>query len=139
MMRAPIYWKGDRVATLSGLILTLKQTETQQALKIVDISYGYTLTCDDVECERNLSFDISVDILGDDLVNDDVLVLGVDRHIVECGNTSGQPIEMRRSFGVGQSLLNEDVGSDEIKLRICARDSAGGETSAVTGIVRGDF
>ncbi len=51
------------------------------------VSYGYTLTCSDVECERNVSFDISVDILGDDVVKDDVLAAGVDRHIVECDGT----------------------------------------------------
>jgi hypothetical protein len=127
------------VATLSGLILTLKQTEAQQALKIVGITYGYTLTCDAIECERNVSFDISVDILGDDLINDDVLASAVDRHIVECGEAPPLPIEMRRSFLVGQSLLDEDVGTDEIKLRIRARDSAGDEILGVTGIVRGDF
>jgi hypothetical protein len=125
------------VATLSGLILTLKQTEAQHALNIVGVSYGYTLTCTDVEAERSLSFDISVDILGDDLLRDDVLATGVDRHIVECGGTD--PIEMRRSFLVGQSLLDEDIGKDEIKLRIRVRDSAGGAISADTGIVHGDF
>jgi hypothetical protein len=127
------------VATLSGLILTLTQSEAQQALKIVDITYSYTLTCDAVECERHLSFDISIDILGDDLVTDQVLASAVDLHIVECGGTPPLPIEMRRSFLVGQSLLNEDVGTDEIKLRIRARDSAGDEILGVTGIVRGDF
>ena len=124
------------MATLSGLILTLRQTDVQQKLKMVGVTYGYTLTCTDVECERNVSFDISVDIIGDDLIDDDLLATGVDRHVVECDR---QPIEMRRSFLVGQSLLDEDVGTDEIKLRVCVRDSAGDETSAMTGIVRGDF
>jgi hypothetical protein len=127
------------VATLTGLILTLSQTEAQQLLKVVGISYGYTLTCDAVECERNASFDISVDILGDDVVTDDVLAGGVDRHIVECGGRSAAPIEMRRGFIVGQSLLDEDVGTDEIKLRIRARDAAGDEIVADTGVVRGSF
>jgi hypothetical protein len=127
------------VGTLSGLILTIRQTEAQQALKIVGISYGYTLLCTTVECERNVSFDISVDVLGDDLVTDDVLATGVDRHIVESGGMPPLPIEVRRSFLVGQSLLDEDVGTDEIKLRIRARDSAGDEIIAVTGIVRGNF
>jgi hypothetical protein len=127
------------MATLTGLILTLKQTEAQQLLKIVGITYGYTLTCAAVECERNASFDISVDILGDDVVADDVLASGVDRHIVECGGTPAPPIEMQRSFVVGQSLLDEDVGTDEIKLRIRARDAAGDEIVADTGIVRGTF
>ncbi|HET6473526.1 MAG TPA: hypothetical protein VFG38_16905 [Pseudomonadales bacterium] len=124
------------MATLSGLILTLRQTDLQQKLKIVGVTYGYTLICTDVECERNVSFDISVDIIGDDLIDDDILATGVDRHVVECDR---QPIEMRRSFLVGQSLLDEDIGTDEIKLRVTVRDSAGDETSAMTGIVRGDF
>lgn len=127
------------MATLSGLILTLRQSETEQALKLVHVSYGYTLTCSDVERERNVSFDICIDILGDDVVKDDVLAAAVDRHIVEGDSTQPQSIEMRRSFFVGQSLLDEDVGTDEIKLRICARDNSGGEVSALTGVVRGDF
>jgi len=125
------------VATLSGLILTLKQSELQRALKLVGVSYGYTLTCDDVEHQRNLSFDICVDILGDDVLRDDLLAAEVDRHIVECGGR--EPIEMRRGFLVGQSLLDEDVGKDEIKLRIRVRDSAGGELTADTAVVHGDF
>lgn len=128
--------EGDRVATLSGLILTLRQTDAQKTLQTVSVAYGYTLTCTEVECERNVSFDISVDVLGDDLIRDDVLATGVDRHMVECDR---MPIEMRRGFVVGQSLLNEDLGTDEIKLRVCVRDSTGGETSALTGIVKGDF
>ena len=124
------------MATLSGLILTLKQTDAQKALQIVGVTYGYTLTCSEIECERNVSFDVSVDIIGDDLIDDDLLASSVDRHIIECDTL---PIEMRRSFLVGQSLLDEDIGTDEIKLRVCVRDSTGGETSAETGIVKGDF
>lgn len=125
------------MATLTGLILTLKQSEVQEQLKIVGVTYGYTLTCNATECERNVSFEISADILGHDVVSDDVLAAEVDPHIVECGGTL--PMEMRRSFLVGQSLLDEDVGTDEIKLRIRARDGAGDEIVATTGIVRGNF
>ena len=132
----PEFTEGGRVATLSQLVLTLAQTDAQKTLKLVGVSYDYTLTCTAVECERHLSFDVSVDILGDDLVRDEVLAAGVDRHIVECDTG---PIEMHRSFIVGQSLLDEDIGTDEIKVRIWARDNAGGETSADTGIVRGTF
>ena len=125
------------MATLTGLILTLKQSEVQEQLKIVGVTYGYTLTCNAIECERNVSFEVSADILGHDVVSDDVLAAEVDTHIVECGGTL--PIEMRRSFLVGQSLLDEDMGTDEIKLRIRARDGAGDEIVATTGIVRGNF
>jgi hypothetical protein len=125
------------VATLTGLILTLKQSEVQEQLKIVGVTYSYTLTFNAIECERNVSLEISADILGHDVVSDDVLAAGVDAHIVECSGTL--PIEMRRSFLVGQSLLDEDVGTDEIKLRIRARDGTGDEIVATTGIVRGNF
>lgn len=125
------------MATLTGLILTLTQSEVQQQLKIVAVTYGYTLTCNSIECDRNVSFEISADILGHDMVSDDVLAADVDRHIVECSGTL--PIEMRRSFVVGQALLDEDVGTDEIKLRVRARDGAGDEIVANTGIVRGNF
>ena len=80
---------------------------------------------------------LNSDINDNHWLKNDELALDVDRHIVECAGT--EPIEMRRSFLVGQSLLDEDIGADEIKLRVWARDSAGGETSADTGIVRGDF
>jgi hypothetical protein len=127
------------MATLTGLLLKLEQTPQQRTLQLVSVSYGYTLTCTEVECERNASFAVSVDILGDDVVRDDVLAVGVDRHIVEGGAPGSAPIEMRRGFVVGQSLLDEDVGGDEIKLRVRAKDGAGDEISAVTGIVSGNF
>lgn len=127
------------MATLSRLILTLEQTEVQRVLKVVRVGYDYTLTCSDIECERNISYEISVDLLGDDLVRDQVLASGVDTHIVECGGTNGAPIPMQRSLLVGQSLLNEDVGTDEIKLRINAASNTGEEISLTSAIVRGNF
>ena len=127
------------MATLSRLILTLEQTDAQRVLKVVRVGYDYTLTCTEVECERNISYEISVDLLGDDMVRDQVLAAGVDTHIVECGSTNGAPIPMQRSLLVGQSLLNEDVGTDEIKLRIRAASDAGEEISLTSAIVRGNF
>lgn len=124
------------MATLSGLILTLQQTDAQKSLAIVTVTYGYTLTCTEIECEREVSFDVSVDVIGDDVIDDELLASEVDRHMVEC---DVQPIEMRRSFLVGQSLLNEDIGTDEIKLRVRVRDSVGGDISVMTGVVKGDF
>jgi hypothetical protein len=127
------------LATLSRLILTLEQTDAQRLLQVVRVSYDYTLTGSEVECERNISYEISVDLLGDDVLSDEVLASGVDTHIVECGGTNGAPIPMRRSLVVGQSLLNEDVGTDEIKLRIRATSDAGEEISLTSAIVRGRF
>jgi hypothetical protein len=119
--------------------LTLEQTDAQRVLQVVRVGYDYTLTCSEIECERNIAYEISADLLGDDVVRDRTLASGVDTHIVECGGTNGAPIPMSRSLLVGQSLLNEDVGTDEIKLRIRAASDTGEEISLTSAIVRGKF
>jgi hypothetical protein len=127
------------VATLSRLVLTVEQTDAQRLVKVVRVGYDYTLTCSEAESDRNISFEISVDLVGHDVLRDDVLAAGVDTHIVECGGSNCEPIAMRRSFFVGQSLLDEDVGTDEIQLRVHARGEAGDDVSLTSAIVRGNF
>ena len=127
------------MAELSGLKLTLEQSDNDRAVRIVRVGYEYTLACSDVECQRHIAFDVCVDILGHDLLRDDTLAGGLDRHIVECGGNEGQPVAMQRSLLVGQSLLDEDVGTDEIKVRVRATDDAGEEISLTSAIVRGRF
>jgi len=124
------------MATLTKLTLSIGQTREQARLSLVEITYGYCLACSDVEIERNLCFEVSVDVLGDDLVRDDLLVEGLDKHLVEAG---AQPIELTRKILLGQALLDEDVGDDEIKLRIRARCETGDEASAMTEVVHGRF
>jgi hypothetical protein len=124
------------MATLTQLSLSIAQTQEQARLELIELTYGYCLACSDVEIERNLCFEISVDVLGDDVVRDDVLVEGLDKHLVEAG---AQPIELTRRILLGQALLDEDVGDDEIKLRIRARCETGDETVAVTDVVHGRF
>ena len=127
------------MAELSGVKLTLAQSDADRAVEIVQLGYSYTLTCSDVECQRNIAFDVCIDVLGHDLLRDDTLARSLDTHIVECGGNSGQPIEIQRSLVVGQSLLDEDIGTDEIKLRVRARNDAGDEIAQTSGIVRGRF
>ena len=127
------------MAELSGVKLTLAQSDADRAVEIVHLGYSYTLTCSDVECQRNIAFDVCIDVLGHDLLRDDTLARSLDTHIVECGGNSGQPIEIQRSLVVGQSLLDEDIGTDEIKLRVRARNDAGDEIAQTSGIVRGRF
>jgi len=124
------------VAALSDLMLSIAQTDAQKKLALVTIEYGYCLTCTPVESERGITFDISVDILGDDLLGDECLVERLDAHLVE---SSPAPIEMHRTIELGQSLLDEDVGVDEIKLKIRVSSSAGDVIDGVTGVVRGRF
>jgi hypothetical protein len=124
------------MTTLSGLMIKLEQTAAQRVLKTVTVTYGYTLTTAASQCADDRLCTVTVDILGHDLIIDDKLALGVDAHEVcldqvEVGNA--------RTFVVGQDLLNEDIGTDEIKLRINATDDQGNTVSAMTDIVRGDF
>ena len=140
MIEAPAtYREGVALAQLSRLVLTLEQTDAQRAVKIVRIGYAYALTCSQVECERNASFTVTLDVLGHDLLRDDLLASGLDTHIVECGGSNCAPIETKRSILVGQSLLDEDIGTDEIKVRVIASDGAGESSELTSAIVRGNF
>jgi hypothetical protein len=119
--------------------LTLEQSEVHRIVRIVRVGYEYTLTCSDVECERHVAFDVSLDILGHDLLRDEVLAAALDTHIVECGGADQRSIAMQRSLLVGQSLLDEDIGTDEIKVRVRAKSDAGDEIEVTSAIVRGNF
>ena len=127
---------------LTRIKLTLSQEAEQVKLKTVGISYGYTLSLnadEAAEADEPLTYRISVDVLGDDLVKDDKLALDVDSHAVVMGEQELQPITMERAFVVGQELLDEDIGTDEIKLRIVVRDDTGELVSAMTDVIRGNF
>jgi hypothetical protein len=127
------------MAELSGLRLTLEQSDANRAVRIVRVGYQYTLTCTEVECQRHIAFDVCLDILGHDLLRDETLADGLDTHIVECGGNDGKPITLQRSLLVGQSLLDEDIGTDEIKVRVRATSDAGEQISLTSGVVRGRF
>ena len=127
---------------LTRIKLMLSQEAEQVKLKTVGISYGYTLSLnadEAAEADEPLTYRISVDVLGDDLVKDDELALDVDSHAVVMGEQELQPITMERAFVVGQELLDEDIGTDEIKLRIVVRDDTGELVSAMTDVIRGNF
>ena len=124
------------MTTLSALMIKLEQTAEQRAGKTVSVTYGYTLTTAASQCRDDRSCTVTVDILGHDLLVDDKLALGVDAHQVALDRVE---ISNERTFVVDQELLNEDIGTDEIKLRINATDDRGNTVSGVTDIIRGDF
>lgn len=124
------------MAELSNLVLSIAQTEAQRKLALVTIEYAYRLTCSSLEVERGITFEACVDVLGDDLLRDECLAERLDAHLIE---SSAEPIEMNRTLTLGQSLLDEDVGVDEIKLKIRICSSAGDTFDGVTGVVRGRF
>lgn len=128
------------MAELAVVSFKVEQTESQVKLRTVRLEYAYTLTPSAEECRRGTTFDVSVDILGHDVLRDKVLVSGVDEHRIECeAGTPRRPIPGRRELIVGQQLLDEDIGEDEIKLRVIATPDQGEQASADTPVVRGDF
>jgi hypothetical protein len=124
------------VAELSNLEFSIAQTEAQRKLALATLEYAYRLTCTAVEVERGITFEVAIDVLGDDMLRDEQLAERLDAHLVEA---CADPIDMQRDLMVGQSLLDEDVGVDEVKLRISVRSSAGDLVQGVTGVVRGRF
>jgi len=124
------------MVAVTDVKLALGQTQQQRKLKLVELVYGYRLVCRAVEIERNASFEVSIDVLGDDLLRDDLLAERLDAHIVEAGTA---PIAVERKLLIGASLLDEDVGDDEIKVRVRARSEAGDVAEATSEIVRGRF
>jgi len=105
-------------ASLSNLSLTLAQSSQQRILRVVDLGYSYTLTnsVDPDAKDPGTVFQVEIDIIGDDVLSDDLLARAVDQHTVDC--PAGASIETRRELTVAQGLLDEDVGDDEIKLTV---------------------
>jgi hypothetical protein len=124
------------MVAVADVKLALAQSAQQQKLKLVELTYGYRLVCKAVEIERNASFEVSIDVLGDDVIRDDVMAERLDAHIVEAGTA---PIVVERRLLVGASLLDEDVGDDEIKVRVRVRTEAGDIAEGISEIVRGRF
>ncbi len=130
-------------AAFSNLSLTLTQNAQQRLLRVVDVSYSYTLTnrTTQTPTDPNTPFQVEIDILGDDVLTDDLLARAVDSHSIEC--PPGAKVTNSRSITVAQGLLDEDMGDDEIKLTIRVQRGTKGSTEpaveATTPVVKGKF
>ena len=124
------------MAQLANVELTISQSDSQRRLALALLTYRYRLTCTDVEVERGVTFEISIDVLGEDPLRDEALAERVDVHLVEA---SAEPVAVERELLVGQSLLDEDIGRDEVKVRVRVGSDAGDVIDAVSGVVRGQF
>jgi hypothetical protein len=129
------------MASLSKLMLTLEQNEEHKKLRVVRVGYGYQLKCSPVDLRERLVYTVCVDVLGDELISDNKLALDIDTHEVlcECDIPGEDQIGIQREFMVAQSVLDEDIGIDEIKLNVRAVASTGESCEGMTGIIRGRF
>ena len=91
--------------------------------RIHEVTYEYTVQCNDDECARPASFELEVELTGADSFSpDDQLAKAIDSHTVTCDPDTCQ-ITGPRSFPVATKLLDEDWGKDEIRLDLHMMDS----------------
>ena len=87
-------------------------------MRVVEVVYAYSLH-NRLEAgvkDPGTPFWCTVDILGEDVFTDDLLAVDIDAHSTVCEPDTTERIERR--FIVAQGVLDEDIGDDEIKLRL---------------------
>lgn len=123
------------MALVTDVKLSIERS-SHTAGSICSILYNYTLICDPAEVDIGLGFSVWCELWGKDVIVDDLLGdLMNDPHTI-----SSRPQQIvSRSFQVPCSVLNEDIGEDEIYIRVHARSSIGTTVAAVSNIVTDRF
>jgi len=103
---------------------------------VCSIKYSYTLVCDEAEVRLGLGFTLWCELWGQDVFVDDVLgQLVYDTHTLAAAPRSMHT----RSFIVPCSILDEDLGMDEVYAKVCATSSLGVTCCGASSIVRDHF
>jgi len=116
------------MATITGLTMSIVQTYAPTGNTCV-VNYSYTLNCNAEEEALGLalSFSVAAELWGKDgslfTGADDALgTPPYDAHTINCGST----MPITRSFTLANcALLNEDLGRDEIYLKLKVTPSSG--------------
>lgn len=111
------------------------------------IAYTYEIEPSRADCEGNITYRMEAELIGVDIIWDDRLASGMDKHDIEFsdpGPCDKKTVE--RSFQVESWRLDEDAfGKDEIQLKLTGKSDSGGDASgtarveAKSNIVVGDF
>ena len=113
------------MATVENVRLAITASATKPGYS--DIAYSYELHPSELDCTWKREYTMSVDLWGEDLIDDDVLAWEKDRHKVRFDDTGPcEPIKVERVFEVETKVLDEDVfGDDEVYLMVEARSELG--------------
>jgi hypothetical protein len=90
--------------------------------RVHEVTYKYTITLHDDEIGRKASFDLEVGLTGVDVVWDEELGKGIDKHTVKVPPDT-RVVTRTRKFTVASSVLDEDWGRDEIRIDLHVMDS----------------
>lgn len=115
-------------------VMQLQITPPSGTPATATIAYQYILSCSKAECEAGSEFRVSADLIGDDVLFDDELGT-FDKHTIDAPSIETRSTTVVRTFSVAAKLLDEDIGGDEIKVRVVARfESPDGRISTATGM-----
>lgn len=100
------------------------------------IQYSYVLSCDDAEIEDQAAFTVWCELWGKDMIVNDALGdPAYDSHTVP----AAPRCSAARSFTVPCSVLDEDLGSDEIFVKVVAISTLGSTASASSAVISDRF
>lgn len=109
---------------------------SREAGSVCSITYSYTLICDEAEVRVGLGFTVWCEVWGKDVFVDDVLGnLVYDTHTVQASPRSMHA----RSFIVPCSILDEDLGKDELYVKVCATSTLGATACGLSAVVQDRF
>ena len=123
------------VATFENVRLAIKASATKPGYS--EIQYSYELHPSEMDCAWKREYTMSVDLWGEDLVDDDVLAWKKDEHKVKFDDSEPcEPIKAERVLEVETKVLDEDLfGDDEVYLIIEARSGLGPDAAGEDPVI----
>ena len=133
------------MATVENVSLAITASTTKPGYS--DIAYSYELHPSELDCAWKREYTMSTVLCGEDVIEDDVLAWGKDKHKVKFDDFGRcEPTKVGRIFEVETKVLDEDLfGDDEVYLIVEARsglypDAAGEDlVMGKSNTVIGDF
>jgi hypothetical protein len=113
------------MATVENVRLAIKESAAKPGYSV--IAYSYELHPSEQDCLWKREYTMSIDLWGEDLIDDDALAWDKDVHKVAFDDSGPcEPVKMERTFEVETKVLDEDLfGDDEVYLIVEARSGFG--------------
>ena len=125
----------NQMAEIQSLTFTITRTSSPIG-HICRIDYSYYLSIDQQEFRRGCSYNVVVELRGDDIAHDKPLGEAFyDAHVTN--KDSKMPTE--RNFIVDCEVLNEALGMDQIYLKLIIKSSEGETLTAKSGTIKDRF
>ena len=109
------------MATVENVSLAITASNTKPGYS--DIAYSYELHPSELDCAWKREYAMSTVLCGEDVLEDDVLAWGKDKHKVKFDDSGPcEPRKVSRTFEVETKILDEDLfGDDEVYLVVEGR------------------